>query len=77
MTADTLTRPAEATTSLGDSDLDHGCCEAHLDLAWCGMDTDGSPLIAGCLEDSDNPCVVCMEIDACSVCGRDLGVGEQ
>lgn len=65
----------ETTTSRGghDDDLDHLFCCCSPDLALCGTDISDEPVCEDD-EDQDNPCVVCVDLEAaiCSRCGFGL-----
>lgn len=53
-------------------ELSHGMCESHEWIAWCGADLTGQPFGEGYLEDDDDACVVCLNLEICPRCGRVL-----
>lgn len=59
------------TIATGADDIEHGACYSHPHVDWCGVENDGT-VEDGYLGDDDTPCVVCWELDYCTVCGRDL-----
>lgn len=53
-------------------ELSHGFCESHEWIAWCGADLTGQPFEDGYLEDEEDACLVCMNLEFCLQCGRVL-----